>query len=646
MPAHQASRLHPHALAAAILMLGLVSTWLAYAPGLGGTLHFDDHANLSGLAYVNGPDGAFRFISGGSAGPIGRPLALATFAAQAYAWPDAVEVFLRTNILIHLLNGVLLSWFLYLLGTARGQSEQRAALIATGAAAIWMLMPLLASSSLLIVQRMTTLSAVFMLAGAVAYMYARRALERRPLSGLLGMTFALGTAVALGMLAKENAVLLFGYILAVEVALLDRPASVSRRLWQAWFSVVLIAPVAALLIYVASHVPYPESTILRRDFTGTERLITQAEILWKYLYFAFLPNVPNLGLFHDAYPVQRNPLTLVAMVSLGGWFVMIAAAILWRRKAPLFAFAVAWYLLGHSLESTTLGLELYFEHRNYLPLVGPAYALIASLTQIDQKWHRTTALAVFAYAAVLGVVLFSTTSLWGSPALAAEMWHRYQPDSLRATQYLASELEKEHYSFASRRLLNRYLEAHPEAHGVRLQILVISCQIEPETDHGESIELLEESLAITRFDYSVLAAYRQLYGLVRDNKCYGIDSFAVYRLGQALLRNPRFGSSRARHNIHAVLASIGVDQRDFGMATSHFEDALAAYPNPYTLFLAIETFNSGGRYDVSWNLLAQARNQRQSRNPLQALRWQKDLDRIEAALLSLTQSQGSNVHNE
>jgi hypothetical protein len=67
---------------------------------------------------------------------LGRPIALASFVPQAYAWPDAPDVFLRTNILIHLLNGILVTWFLYLLGRAQGQDEKKAALIAAGAGAL------------------------------------------------------------------------------------------------------------------------------------------------------------------------------------------------------------------------------------------------------------------------------------------------------------------------------------------------------------------------------------------------------------------------------------------------------------------------------------------------------------------------------
>ena len=637
MPANPAFRLHPHVLSVLVLIAGLSATWLAYAPGMGGSLHFDDPHNLQGLGTVHDSTSAFRFLATGTAGPLGRPLALASFIPQAYAWPNATDVFLRTNILIHLLNGVLLTWFLYLLGIARRQTEREAALIAAGAGAIWMLMPLLASSSLLIVQRMTTLSAVFMLLGAVGYLYARLALDRRPLWALCGMTLAIGFGATLGALAKENGALLFLFILAIEATLLDRPSSVSRGLWRGWFVVVLVMPLAALLYFLASVVPYSANTVLMRDFTGLERVMTQAGILWKYLYLAFLPNVPSLGPFHDDYQVQRSLLNLLTLVSVGGWLAVISAAIVLRRRAPLFTFAVCWFLLGHLLESTTVGLELYYEHRNYMPLIGPVYALVASLAQIEQKWRRIAAVGAVAYSVMIGAVLFSTTSLWGSPALAAEMWYLHKPHSLRAAQYLAGELARQGDPFGSRKILLRYLESNPDAHGVRLQALVMSCQLAPESDHSDVVQELQYELAITDFSFSTVEALRQLDRLVRQDRCPSIDDKAVYTLGQSLLQNQKFNAPIVRHNIHVALAMIGIDRGDLGLTMAHMEEALRTFHSPETLLLTVGILNSAGQYDMSTELLMDARNRRPPRHPMRALQWEQELERIESVILMLQQ---------
>ena len=646
MPAKPNSGLHPQALAVLIFLAALLATWFSYAPGLAGSLHFDDQHNLGGLANVKDRTSAVRFITTGIAGPLGRPIALASFVPQAYAWPVAPDVFLRTNVLIHLLNGVLVIWFLYLLGRARQQTEQQSALIATGAGGLWMLMPLLASSSLFIVQRMTTLSAVFVLLGAVAYMYARQATGRRPVLALCCMTIALGAGGILGALTKENGALLFLFILATEAVLLNRPTSISRTLWRSWYFAVLVVPLALLSVVLVSALPYSEDIVLLRDFTGLERLLTQAGILWKYLYFGFVPNPGGLGPFHDDYATYRTLLGVLPALAVGSWLVVITAAVVFRREAPLFCFAVAWYLGGHILESTTLPLELYFEHRNYLPIVGPLYAFVASLVRLDRQWRRLAISALTAYAVVFASVTFSVTSLWGSPALAAEMWHIYKPNSLRAAQYLAGRLELQGDPSASRRVLRRYMQENPETYGVRLQILLVSCQIQPNTDYTEEVELLEERFASIHFNHSVVAALDQLYQLAKMERCPSVDASVVYTLGQRLLDNPRFNSAIIRHNLHVLLARIAMDQRDFGLTMSHIDEALRIYPNSHTLILAIGILNSGGRHDISWELLQEAREKGRPKHPLRALQWARDLDQVEAALLALEKSGQSDRPNQ
>jgi protein O-mannosyl-transferase len=641
MPTNPASRLHPHVLPALILLAGLLATWLAYAPGLPGSLHFDDQHNLAGLATVEDRASAVRFIATGVAGPLGRPIALASFVPQAYAWPHSPDVFLHTNVLIHLLNGVLLTWFLYLLGHARQQSQRQAALVAAVAGGLWMLMPLLASSSLFIVQRMTTLSAVFVLGGAVAYMYARQATSQRPVLALFGMTFAVGAGVMLGALTKEIGALLPLFLLAMEATLLSRPTGISKPLWRGWFVVVLVVPLAMLASYLVSVLPYQEDVVLRRGFNGSDRLLTEAVILWKYLYLGFAPNPVGLAPFHDAHTIYRTPWHVAPALAVGAWLIVIAAAVALRRKAPLFSFAVAWYLLGHMLESTTLSLELYFEHRNYLPMVGPLYAVVASLLQLGRQWRKLAAIGLAAFALTFSGVLFSVTSLWGSPNLAAEMWHIYKPDSLRAVQHLAGRLQLQGDPFSARRVLRHFIEANPEAQSVRLQILLISCQVQPESDHRGEAEQIAKDLPQIDFNLSAATALEQLYQLASMKRCPGIDYPMVYKLGLSLTENPRFNAAIVQHNIHIVLARTAIEQRDFGRTMQHIEEALQIYHNSHTLTLAVGILNSGGRHDISWELLQDARARPLPRNPLRAKQWAEALNKLEAHLLSVESNSNS-----
>ena len=93
-------------LAALLLIAGL-----CYLPGLNGGFLFDDFVNLDALGKRGPIDNApafWRYITSGTADPTGRPLALLSFLIDARDWPADPAPFLRTNLLLHLLNGVLL----------------------------------------------------------------------------------------------------------------------------------------------------------------------------------------------------------------------------------------------------------------------------------------------------------------------------------------------------------------------------------------------------------------------------------------------------------------------------------------------------------------------------------------------------------
>lgn len=625
--------------AAIILLAALLVAWFAYLPGTGGSLHFDDQSNLQQLRVVQDRDSALRFIASGTAGPLGRPLALASFAPQAYAWPQSTDVLLRTNILIHLVNGALVAWLLYLVGTARGQDPGRAAVTGAVSGAIWLLLPILASSSLFIVQRMTTLAAVFALAGAIGYLYARRSIDSRPYVALAGMTAALALGTAFGMLAKENGALLLIYVLVLEFTLLPRPAIHGTFRWRSWYAVVLLVPLVVLVAYLATRLPYPEVTVLRREFTGSERLITQAQILWQYLYLAFLPNPAALGPFHDHLPVQRTLFSPGTLLAVGSWIAVVTTAVALRKRCPLLLFAVAWYLLGHSLESSTLSLELYFEHRNYLPLIGPVYALIDAALSVSSQWRRVVAASLTAYGAVLAATLFSFTSLWGHPSLAAEMWYIYNPESSRAAQYLAQQLQLSGDQHTARRVLDKVMERDPGAHGVKLQTLQIACVLEPEHNHADTVRELGDAFVTTRFSYGIQEALTWLYDTGHAKTCSGVGTDALYRLSAALARNPSFHQSRVtHHNLHVLMARIGMENRDLDLTMHHMEKALDIYPNPYALSFTVAILNSAGLFDEATRIVDQAQGWRPS-HPLRAWVWRDQLTRLQTRQLSLVRTQ-------
>ena len=267
--------------------LVLLLAWYCYSASFGAAFQLDDQANLSGLAAVSDWHTGVNFVTAGFAGPTGRPLALLTFALQADQWQVGAEAFLRVNVFIHLLNAMLLAWCVRQIFIMRGEQDLMATMLGCTVSSIWVLLPLLATSSLLVVQRMTTLSALLMLLGLAGYLAARKSAGRTPQRALILMAASLTVATVLATLAKESGLLLPIFVLVLESTILTRPIEVQASVWKKWSSIFLWLPTILVLGYLASRAFYPDYLIARRGFNGAERLLTEARILWLYLHRLF-----------------------------------------------------------------------------------------------------------------------------------------------------------------------------------------------------------------------------------------------------------------------------------------------------------------------------------------------------------------------
>lgn len=624
-------------LALFIILIGVIAT---YWPALNGIPMFDDQQNLQGLTTVANLDSALQFAFSGHAGPLGRPIALASFSLQAYAWPDHPEILIRTNILIHALNGALLAWCLLWLGRLRGLSPQQAEWGAIASAALWLVIPLLASSTLFIVQRMATLSATFMLLGLLGYLTARSRLYERPNLALLGMTASIGVGTLLAVLSKENGALLPVLVLAIETTLLRAQlfkTSTARRVWG-WLCLIL--PLLVILAFMATKVPYSESAVQYREFTAEQRLWTQAGILWQYLLHAFAPMPTQLTPFHDQLRASPSLFQVGTLLAVSAWTIVIGTALRFRQRLPLLSFAVFWYLGAHLLESTVLNLELYFAHRNYLALIGPAYAIAAGALGIVGPRAKLARTLLAGYVVILAASLYSVTSLWGQPSLAAEMWSVYRPDSIRANLHLAAQLHQDQWHGAALKVLNETYTADPKRRTeVGIQALTLACAMHPEVNQAEFAETLNRQVKVARAHPDLPRILLELQRLLLKEPCTGVPLDMIERITLSALSNPAYsGAARSKQNLYAVLTELAIAQHDFGKTMSYIEESLHIQPSLETLHLALKVLIAAGRADLGQSFIDMVRT-RMPRHPVQRLDWQRQLDQMEQQLVEINATQ-------
>ncbi|GAB6041989.1 hypothetical protein JCM17961_26650 [Endothiovibrio diazotrophicus] len=425
----------------------LLIVYLLYQPGLSGGFVFDDGGSITENEWIKidrltpaalqGAAGSFH----GS--PFGRPLVMLTFALDHLAAGLDPAQFKRTNLLIHLANGGLLFVLAMLILEAlrrRGAvapavdlSPRRIRWLALLVTALWLLHPLALTSVLYVVQRMTSLAALFSLVALALYLWGRlRLLDRR--AGWPLIALSLGVATPLAVLSKENALLIPLFLLLVEWLILgfSAPAPQRRRL-SGLFTVLVGLPALAVALYLLGHPALITGGYAGRPFSLAERVMTEGRVLWFYLRLIVLPSVSQMGLFHDDFPLSRSLfdpwITLPALVGL---VALVLAALWWRRRAPLFAFGVLFFCAGHLMESTVFPLEIAHEHRNYLPMIGILLAVAYYATHPTVVASRARMATVALLVALLAQLTWVRVGLWSDPWQQSVAEATYHPDSPRA----------------------------------------------------------------------------------------------------------------------------------------------------------------------------------------------------------------------
>ncbi len=466
---------------AAVLLGIVVLTCLAYAPGLSGGFLFDDEASIernSSLAMQTlSAEELWRAAWSGHTGPLRRPISMASFALNHYFHGLDPFHFKITNLLVHLATGLSLAWLAWLLLRAPVLSLDRStrAWVAVAAAAAWLVHPFNLSGVLYIVQRMTSLSALFTCWGIVFYTTARL----RQLDGHRAWPWLMiGTPLAgvLAALSKENGVLLPLYCLVVEFTLFRfrTATSHSRRLLIAFFVAGVAVPLLLAGGFLIMHPDWVAGAYGGRDFGLAERLMTQARVVLWYLYMILLPQTSQMALLLDDIAVSRSLIdpvsTLPAILAVAG---AGGLALVIRRRLPMLSLGILWFLCGHALESTVWPLEIAYEHRNYLPsygvLLAAVYYLLYGARFVRTVPARRTAAVVLI--ALLAVSTHARAQQWSTPArliLTDVLNHPGSPrNNYFAGRYLTATARRLEAPAERQRLINAARSYYETAYGLK-----------------------------------------------------------------------------------------------------------------------------------------------------------------------------------
>lgn len=425
-----------HLLTSIILLFLL--TVITYQGASENQFHLDDYSNILINDSVRITELNLELLSNVAENSLlaNRPLPYISFAIDWWRGGGKPKAFQQTNIALHALMTLLVFAFIVCLLQRHYTHNKRLIWFAFFGAALWALHPIQTQAVTYIVQRMTSMAALFSLLSVFAYIRGRL---NNGLAQWSWFTVAL-SAFVLGGLSKENAWVAPAFILLAEFGVIrHKQPLIQFRLDYLWLSLPVIIALYLIVDITSGTGPlytYTQEGYAIRDFSLTERLLTQPRVIAFHLSQILWPWYERFSLEHDfitSSGLFRPVSTFFALVGLLSW-CSLGLWLLFKQSYRIFGFLLLWVPLTLAVESSVIPLEMVFEHRMYLPSVALAALAIFGLNSAWQSSQRTAIIATVTAITFCIFSIFSTTQRilqWESPITLAESALDNAPNSAR-----------------------------------------------------------------------------------------------------------------------------------------------------------------------------------------------------------------------
>ena len=492
------------------------------------------------------------------------------------------------------------------------------------AALIFIAHPIQTQSVTYIVQRYTSMSALFYLVSVLFYIRARKlqsSMKTEPawendlprLSKKKSLAFYPRVFTyflffvlfgALALLCKENAATLFGVILLVEYFLFDRTWHGWRKK-LIWLIPITILLMVAVLYFFASTRGLrfgnllEDVSILTRETRSVDRfsyLCTQFSVFVSYVRLLFVPlgqNVDYMFPFKTGFFDGFTPLAflfVLFVLCLGVWNI---------KKRPIVSFGIFWLFITLSIESSIFPIsDAMFEHRLYLPMFGFAVALVYGIFDLF-RGRRRWALGILAAAIVaLSISTYLRNRIWRDPLIFWSDVVSKSPHNYRAHYNLGNVMQHRGELDDALVQYEKALQLKPNfavAHDNLGLVLMQQGQLSEAREQSEKAVRMKPGNATIQNNFGqillklghIKEASGHFLRAVRINPDY---AKAHNNLGIALAQQKKLAeaqkhlSTAARldpqnSEIQNNLGQVFMLQGNYGKATGHFETAIRLNPN-------------------------------------------------------------------
>jgi hypothetical protein len=346
-------------------------------------------------------------------GPNYMPIKVLSLAVDYRLWGPEPFGFHLTNLLIHILSGLLLHRIL--------RRMELGAFPALFVALAWTIHPLQVESVAWISERKNVLSTFFLLAGFHTYLNFSE--DGRPMTylGLIAL-------YVLAMLSKMTAMVLPALCLAYELAFRFR---LRRRDWVASLPMFALAAVVAWINLTGNPVHgagYHGGSLF---VTG----LTSSVVVMHYLGKTVVPT--DLMVYYDV-TLRGSLLDPVALLSVLGLLGSTLGTLWCVRKRVRLGFWVLWFFITLSPMLNLIPFAVLMQDRYmYVPLVGPLVWIAQGFEVATRKALPRYAVSALAALVITGfaVLSFQRVEAFDSP-------HAFWEDWALRIPYLPSEARR------------------------------------------------------------------------------------------------------------------------------------------------------------------------------------------------------------
>ncbi|GAB4490458.1 MAG: tetratricopeptide repeat protein [Thermodesulfovibrionales bacterium] len=301
-------------------------------------------------------------------------------------------------------------------------------------AAIFAVHPVQTQAVTYIVQRFTSLAALFYILSVVLYMAARLKMSGEGWKGPAIALYSLGLLSAvLAMKTKEIAFTLPFAVCLAEFSFFrtegnSRSAAIKERF-------LLIAPFLLTLVIIPSGMlsfgKQPGAAVMSlsktlnasADLSRHDYFLTQSRVVATYLRLLLLPINQS---FDYLYPVTTSVTEPSFLMTAALHLMLLAGALCLLTRADaesplpgLIGFGIVWFYLALSVESSVIPIsDAIFEHRVYLPAAGLLTSCCAGCLQLLRAVDRQPGIArglvigACCLIPLLGIAAYERNGVW------------------------------------------------------------------------------------------------------------------------------------------------------------------------------------------------------------------------------------------